>query len=41
MNAVPAHLVAVTVFAGGLHWTPLEDPHAVGVGLATWLRRLR
>ncbi|MEE6175841.1 haloalkane dehalogenase [Mycobacterium sp. 050134] len=24
----------------GLHWTPLDDPHAVGAGLAAWLREL-
>jgi haloalkane dehalogenase len=21
----------------GLHWTPLDDPHATGAGLASWL----
>jgi len=25
----------------GAHWTPLDDPHATGAGLASWLRKLR
>lgn len=29
------------ISARGLHWTPEDDPHAIGDGLAGWISRLR
>jgi haloalkane dehalogenase len=37
INTFP-NLTVATV--QGMHWTPLDDPHAMGAGLASWLSRL-
>jgi hypothetical protein len=40
-NAITGFPNLSIVDVDGLHWTPLDDPHAISEGLASWLATLK